>query len=202
MNKEEIYRIFYRLYRLEADEDNYLEVLYQLGKGLRELSKEAKNRLKNSSREDIEYMSNFIRGLISLEEKVLGILRRKRGIDFTDIYNGFETQKQIAEKLLSYNGRYPDGYNPIIALNGIEEYADLLAKRAENLLESTKRGYRTLSIISIILSLAFLSYLSFNTSNTGMITSIGFSSASIAASLFLFLVSLFLLLKSKIFKKH
>ncbi|MBU5689325.1 MAG: hypothetical protein KQA41_03820 [Candidatus Aenigmarchaeota archaeon] len=147
----------------------------------------------------------YIRKLVELEDRVLSILESRRQIgrvDFGDVYDGFNKQKRLLINLMNYiqgMTREQPVLNPTTIVLGSREMGEILYKRSSNLKED---NYRTLSIISIILSLAFLSYLSFNTSNTGMITSIGFSSASIAASLFLFLVSLFLLLKSKIFKKH
>ncbi len=202
LNDQQVYLLFLELVRLQADEKNYVEVLYRLAEGIHTLSQEIIYRIQGN-----HINKHFIQGLIELEKKVRDILAqhpeiryRGGGINLKDIYNGFHTQIGILSKLYNRinNGEIPPDF--YLRIQGSTEYSDILIKRLSNVRQ--QKGYITTVLISLIVSLGFLSYIFLNHQKTAMVATPGFSAASIFVSILLLVLSAFLLIKPKIFKKH
>jgi hypothetical protein len=211
LTDKQVYELFDNLYNLKPADD-YVGFLYELGEGIHKLVKEAQRRLglaeKQNGDAGISYLSSMIRGLIYLENKVIEILGTSRKLgdtSFEDLYNGFTTQKKMLDRLYHElsEGRIPENFYFLII--GSAEYSEELYKRAGNLRQRLKQDqntrYTNLAIISIFLSLGFLSYLFLNKNTTAMAVYPSFSTASIFLSLFLLLLSSFLLIRHKL-KKH
>jgi hypothetical protein len=206
LNDKEVYSSFLELERLQPDEKNYVDLLYRLAEGINVLSQELIKRVQGGNN-DNRYVASFIQGLIQLETKARNILNEHRTIRYRggalnleDIYNGFDTQIKFLSDLYNRikNGETPRDFYSII--QGSAEYSDSLIKRLSRVKEY--QGHRTTVAISLIVSLGFLSYLIFNQQKTAMVAAPGFSTASIFVSILLLVLSVFLLINPKLFKKQ
>ena len=188
MNSNEVYTRFKRLSSLEIGKDNYVQNLYEISKGIRELTQHLKEVYKEAKP---EYLEAFLRGIYILESKLIeGLQRYKLEVKVDDIIQGFDTQRNIIYKM---KNEEPDrDFN--IKVDGSIEYAEKLEKRLANVMNRNKKY----AIASLAVTLPLLAFFTTNKDLTARAISPSMSSTSITFSLVLIFLALLVLLKDKI----
>ncbi|MCX8178692.1 MAG: hypothetical protein N3D75_02600 [Candidatus Aenigmarchaeota archaeon] len=195
MDANEVYNRFKQLNSLQIDRTgNYVQDLYDLSKGIRELTEHLEQLYRQKKEIKPEYMKAFLTGLYVLQSKLSeGLDRYGNNLGFRtdDIKQGVYTQRQILDKL-------KDEENPekfLTRIDGTREYADQLEKRLLNVLRKNK----TYAIASLAISLPLLAFFASNQELTARAISPSMSSASISFTLIIIILASLMLLKDRIY---
>ncbi|MEM5801391.1 MAG: hypothetical protein QW474_03450 [Candidatus Aenigmatarchaeota archaeon] len=184
-----------KIYELAGEAKPVLEAIYNLREKIRLLNEEGKVYWQNL-KYDLDNLYHLITNFLGKNKDFLYRDRVREIIDELkeQLYNADPTSKRVMghQPRNVRSSRLPHDTYVYFLLN---ELSDLFREGYHK-----KSSHEAALLILSSVMLSFFVFYNFN--QTAQVSAPGFSSASIAASLFLFLVSLFLLLKSKIFKKH
>ncbi|MEM0473106.1 MAG: hypothetical protein QXF88_00075 [Candidatus Aenigmatarchaeota archaeon] len=195
MDANEVYNRFKQLESLQIGrKGDYVQDLYELSKGIKELTDHLEQLYRQNKKIDPKYMKSFLTGLYELQSKLskgLETYGDRLGVKTDDVKQGVNTQRQILEKLKDEEN--PENF--LTRIDGTKEYADQLERRLSNVLQKN----RTYAIASLAISLPLLAFFANNQELTARAISPSMSSASITFSIIIIALSLSILLKDKIY---